>query len=83
MAYDGSVRRWTYGRGFGFIDYETDNGDKASVFVHARELKYGRRVLEEGERVSFDIIDDPAKPGSLQATDVQGEYRDDPPDPPK
>jgi len=80
MSIDGTVSKWVDGRGFGFIEYEDDKSrETKSIFVHARELRYDRRVLEKGEKVSFDIADDKKRPGQQMAIEVKGEYRDDPP----
>ena len=79
MSYDGTCSKWVDGRGFGFIEYKNRDGDLKSIFVHARELRYDRRVLERGEKVSFDLIEDTRRDGEMMATQVKGEYRDDPP----
>lgn len=50
---EGKVKWFNSGRGFGFI--ETKNGD--NIFVHYSAIKQkGFKSLEEGQRVSFDII---------------------------
>jgi len=70
MAEEGRVAKWVDGRGYGFIEYDGNR----SVFVHAKELRYGRKVLEVGERVTFDIADD-REHGKDQAVNVKGEYK--------
>ena len=57
MAEDGICQKWIVGRGFGFIEFGKDE----TVFVHCRELKNDRRILEEGEKVTFDIGRDEQK----------------------
>lgn len=74
MSEDGRVSKWMDGHGYGFIEF----GNRHSIFVHSRELRYGRTILEVGERVTFDIEPDDRNPTKDQAVNVKGEYRDDP-----
>jgi CspA family cold shock protein len=51
----GTVARWE--RTFGFI---TDDETGDSIFVHQSHINMvGYRVLEPGQRVSFEVVDDP------------------------
>ena len=53
---NGTVKFYNSGKGFGFI--EPDGGEK-DVFVHATALEAaGIRMLNEGDRVSFELEDD-------------------------
>lgn len=60
----GQVKAWLEDRGFGFIT--EDGGD--DVFVHARSLPRGVRVLEPGSRVRFSKR---KTERGMQATDVE------------
>jgi CspA family cold shock protein len=63
----GTVKFYNAGKGFGFI--APDDGGK-DVFVHATAMEQaGMMSLNEGQRVSFDILPDArgAKAGNLQA----------------
>ena len=61
---EGTVKWFNVKKGFGFIT--RDSGD--DVFVHFRAIEgHGRKVLRQGQRVSFTVVD--AEKG-LQANDV-------------
>ncbi len=63
----GTVKFFNATKGFGFI--APDDGGK-DVFVHVSAVEAaGLRVLNEGQKVSFDIQPDArgAKAGNLQA----------------
>jgi CspA family cold shock protein len=52
----GTVKWFSAQKGYGFI--ETDEG-QSDVFVHFSAIQMeGYKVLNEGQRVSFDIEDD-------------------------
>jgi CspA family cold shock protein len=54
--YEGVVKWFNAEKGFGFISRE--NGD--DVFVHFSAIQGdGYRSLEEGQRVTFDIVQGP------------------------
>ncbi|MBN1635737.1 MAG: cold-shock protein [Deltaproteobacteria bacterium] len=60
----GTVKWFNEKKGFGFIT--ADNGD--DVFVHHTSIKEdGFRTLEEGQSVTFDIVEGPKGP---QASNV-------------
>ncbi|MCK5232250.1 MAG: cold-shock protein [Thermodesulfobacteriota bacterium] len=51
---EGTVKWFNASKGFGFI--EQDNGK--DVFVHHTAIQLeGYKTLEEGQRVSFEIVD--------------------------
>ena len=53
----GTVKFFNTAKGFGFI--EPDEGGGKDVFVHASALEAaGIRILNEGDRVSFELEDD-------------------------
>jgi cold shock protein len=56
MRVNGTVKFFNTAKGFGFI--EVDGGGK-DVFVHATAVEAaGIRMLNEGDRVSFELEDD-------------------------
>jgi CspA family cold shock protein len=59
---EGTVRKWV--TSYGFISSE---GEGKDVFVHQSEVK-GGNPLSEGQRVTFDIKEDPRGP---KATNVE------------
>jgi len=62
---EGSVKWFNDAKGFGFI--QQDEGP--DVFVHFSALSgEGFKTLQEGERVTFDIVDGPKGP---QAANVE------------
>ena len=55
----GTVKFFDTQRGFGFI--QPDDGSK-DVFVHITAVeKAGIRALNEGDKVSFDLVNDPKR----------------------
>ena len=64
----GTVKFFNTTRGFGFIQPEA--GDK-DVFVHISAVRAaGLETLQEGQRVSFDVVNERGKPaaGNLKAS---------------
>ena len=67
MATNGTVKFFNHARGFGFIEPE---GGSKDVFVHATALEEaGIPSIDEGDKVTFEIKDDP-KSGKQQATNL-------------
>ncbi len=68
MATNGVVKFFNHSRGFGFITPEDGSKD---VFVHVTALESaGVPSIDEGDKVTFDIEDDPRGRGK-QATNIQ------------
>ena len=63
---NGTVKWFNAEKGYGFI---TNDASGEDVFVHYSQIQMdGFRVLEEGERVRFDILQSPRGP---QAQNVE------------
>lgn len=68
MPVKGTVKFFNHSRGYGFIEPEDGGKD---VFVHVTAIeRAGLAGLNEGDKVSFDIEDDPRGRGK-QATNLQ------------
>ena len=68
MAQTGTVKWFNTQKGFGFI--QPDNGG-ADVFVHISAVqKSGLGTLNEGQKVGFELQDDPKK-GKSCAVDLK------------
>ncbi len=62
---NGTVKWFNDAKGFGFI--EQDGGN--DVFVHHSAIQsQGFRSLQEGQRVSFEIVDGPKGPSASNVT---------------
>ena len=65
----GTVKWFNETKGFGFI--ENDNGNE-DVFVHFSAIAAeGFRTLAEGQRVTFDVEQDPKNSSKLRAVNVR------------
>jgi cold shock protein len=61
----GTVKWFNAKKGFGFLSDEAGN----DVFVHFSALKMdGFKVLEEGEKVSFDVVQGDKGPQAANVT---------------
>jgi CspA family cold shock protein len=68
MRINGTVKFFNHSRGFGFIAPEDGSKD---IFVHASAVeRAGLPVLDEGDKLSFEIEDDQRGRGK-QATNLQ------------
>lgn len=62
---NGTVKWFNAKKGFGFISDEEGN----DVFVHFSALNMdGFKVLEEGEKVTFDVVDGEKGPQAANVT---------------
>ncbi len=66
---NGTVKWFNEGKGFGFISNDDGSGD---VFVHFSAIQNdGFKVLNEGQKVTFDTEADPKDYRKLRATNVR------------
>lgn len=64
---EGRVKWFNDAKGFGFIEQE---GGK-DLFVHHSAIQaQGFKSLQEGERVSFDIVDGPKGPAAANVVSL-------------
>ena len=64
---EGTVKWFNDAKGFGFI--EQDGG--SDVFVHHTAIKAeGFKSLQEGARVSFEVVDGPKGPAAEEVTEL-------------
>ena len=64
----GTVKWFNAQKGYGFI---TNEGTGEDVFVHFSAIvSDGYKTLEEGQKVTFDIEQDPKNSSKLRATNV-------------
>ena len=62
---EGTVKWFNADKGFGFISIEGGN----DVFVHYSSIQgNGFRTLEEGQRVSFEVVQGPKGPQAANVT---------------
>ncbi len=58
---EGTVKWFNESKGFGFIEQENGN----DVFVHYSAINSeGYKTLQEGARVTFDVVDGPKGPAA-------------------
>ena len=66
--YHGSVKWFNETTGFGFISNDEGGDD---VFVHFSAIQgTGYRSLNEGQKVSYEVEQDPKNTGKLRAVNV-------------
>lgn len=66
---NGTVKWFNPEKGFGFI---SDNNGGEDVFVHFSAIQSsGYKSLDEGQKVTFDIEQDPKNSRKLRAVNVQ------------
>lgn len=65
---NGTVKWFDAEKGYGFI---TNDDTKEDIFVHFSAIqKEGYKVLEEGQKVSFDVEEDPKNASKKRASNV-------------
>ena len=65
----GTVKFFNDQKGFGFI--QPDDGGK-DVFVHISAVeRAGMRVLNEGQKIAFDVVVDRKNPGKSSADNLR------------
>ena len=66
---NGTVKWFNNDKGYGFIENDEGGND---VFVHFSSIQIeGFKTLKEGQKVSFDIEDDPKNENKKRAANVQ------------
>ncbi len=64
---EGTVKWFNDSKGFGFLSQEGG----ADVFVHHSEIRAeGFKTLNEGDKVTFDVVDSPKGPRAANVTSV-------------
>jgi CspA family cold shock protein len=64
---EGTVKWFNESKGFGFLSREGG----ADVFVHHTEIRTeGYRTLNEGDKVTFEVVDSPKGPRAANVTPV-------------
>ena len=64
----GTVKWFNPEKGFGFITQDDGGGD---VFVHFSAIQgTGFKTLDEGQKVTFDVEQDPKNPSKSRAVNV-------------
>jgi CspA family cold shock protein len=64
---EGTVKWFNESKGFGFLSREGG----ADVFVHHTEIRAeGYRTLNEGDKVTFEVVDSPKGPRAANVTPV-------------
>ncbi len=71
MPFTGTVKWFSREKGYGFITRDDKKGD---VFVHYTAIKKeGFRTLEQGQRVQFEIEEDPKGPRAKNVIILDGQ----------
>ena len=66
---NGTVKWFNNGKGYGFIENEEGGED---IFVHFSSIQIeGFKTLKEGQKVTFDVEDDPKNEDKKRAANVQ------------
>lgn len=66
---NGTVKWFSNDKGYGFIENEEGGDD---LFVHFSSIEIdGFKTLKEGQKVTFDIEDDPKNSSKKRAANVQ------------
>ena len=69
IMHNGTVKWFNNGKGYGFIENEEGGED---IFVHFSSIQIdGFKTLKEGQKVTFDIEDDPKNENKKRAANVQ------------
>jgi CspA family cold shock protein len=65
LMIEGTVKWFNDAKGFGFLSQEGG----ADVFVHHSEIRAeGFKTLNEGDKVSFEVVDSPKGPRAANVT---------------
>ena len=66
---NGTVKWFNNGKGYGFIENDEGGDD---IFVHFSSIQIeGFKTLKEGQKVTFDVEDDPKNEDKKRAANVQ------------
>lgn len=66
---NGTVKWFSNDKGYGFIENSESGED---IFVHFSAIQVeGFKTIKEGQKVTFEVEDDPKNPDKKRAADVQ------------
>lgn len=68
----GTVKWFKNDKGYGFITMDNNDGTTIDIFVHFSAIESdGFKTLEAGQKVQFDVEQDPKDPDRKRAINVK------------